>query len=604
MKFELAPSWVKEYQKAWGAADVLAGLTVAALVVPEGMAYAQLAGVPPETAFYAAPIGLLLYALFGSSRQLVVAVSGAVAVLSASTVGEIADPGSQEFIALTAALAMVAGAIALVAGLAKMGQLAQFLSESVLTGFIFGLALVIAIKQLPKMIGIEGEEGNFFERLWDVLSNLDEAHGLTVVVSLSALVAMVLIERYFEGVPAALVVLIGGIVAGEVFALADEDVEVIGEVPSGLVGPAFPDIAASDVLLLIVGGLGITVVAFAEAVGPARNFAAEHGYEIDENKELVGIGAANLGAGLFQGFSVGSSLSKSAANNRAGARTQMSLIVAAVATALVALFLTDTLTNLPEPTLGAIVVVAVSGMMKLSKMQRLWRLSRKDFFFAATALLGVLLFDALPGLGVAVLLSLGWLVFRAATPNLAVLGRQRNTANFVSVAEHPDAITIDGMLLIRVEENVFFANAHPIRSAVNELVAASDPHPDTVILDLETTVEVDLPGCDELRELAEDLDGSGVVLSLTRVHPHARQMFERAGVIAAVGAGHIYASNRHAVADHAARTGRYRDAQEVLAEASAALARLADLIPDTDAAARLRRAASDLAPDTATDPEV
>jgi SulP family sulfate permease len=603
VKLNLVPTWVKDYERSCAPLDLVAGLTVAALLVPEGMAYAQLAGVPPETAFYAAPIGLFLYALFGSSRQLVVAVSGAVAVLSASTVGEIAEPGSEEFIALTAALAMVAGAISLIAGLAKMGRLAQFFSESVLTGFIFGLALVIAVKQVPKLIGIEGEEGNFFERLWDIVINLDDAHGPTVVVGLSSLAAMVLIERYFERIPAALVVLIGGIIAGEVFDLAGDDVEVIGEVPSGLVGPALPDISASDVMLLIVGGLGITAVAFAEAVGPARGFAAEHGYEIDENRELVGIGAANLGAGLFQGFPIGSSLSKSAANDGAGAKTPMSLIVAAIATALVALFLTDTLTNLPEPALGAIVVVAVSGMMKVSKMQRLWRLSQKDFLFAATALLGVLLFDALPGLGVAVLLSLGWLVWQAATPNLAVMGRQQNTPEFVSLDEEPEAHTMPGLMLIRLKENLFFANAAAIRAVVKKTVNDADPRPDTVVLDLEATVDVDLPGCDELRELIEDLRAKDVTLSLTRVSQETRDLFDRAGVVEVLGADEIYPSNRAAVAGRAARTGRHRDAAVVLHRVAVELRGMADLMPDAEVADRMRRAASDLEPGDESNPD-
>ncbi len=485
--------WLRGYQKEWLPIDILAGLTVTALLVPEGMAYAQLAGVPPETAFYAAPVALVAYALLGSSRQLVVAVSATVAVISGSVVGKLADPGSGEFIALTAALAIVAGLISLLAGLFKLGRLAEFFSESVLTGFVFGLALTIAIKQVPKIFGLESDEGNFFERLWDIIVNLGDAHRPTVIIGVGALVVMLGLEHWFESIPAALVVLVGGILVGEIFNVADRAVQVVGELPSGLVGPAMPDIAAGDVSLLIAGALGIAVVAFAEAIGPAQQFASEHDDEVDTNRELIGIGAANIAAGAFQGFSVGSSLSKSAANDRAGAKTPMSLIIAAAFTALIALFLTGLFTNLPEPVLGAIVIVAILGMMNVAKMRRYWRTREADFWLAMTALVGVLLFDALMGLALAVLVSLAAVVWRAATPQLSTMGREQGTPGFVSVENRPNAEQIDGLLLVRIDENLFFANAGGVREHVIDEVARADPPVETVIVDLETTTWPNIP---------------------------------------------------------------------------------------------------------------
>ncbi len=590
MKTGFIPAWIPGYQRSWLPLDIIAGLTVAALVVPEGMAYAQLAGVPPETAFYAAPMGLILYALLGTSRQLVVAVSGAVSVMSATIVGRMAAGGSEEFITLTAGLAIMAGLISLAAGFLKLGRIAQFFSESVLTGFIFGLAMVIAVKQVPKMFGLEGEEGDFFERLWDVIIHLDEANAASVVIGLGTVALMLVLERWFEWIPAALVALVAGITVGEIFKVGDDGVEVIGEVPSGLVGPAIPDIAADNIAMLVVGGLAITLVSFAEAVGPARGFASEHGYEIDENRELIGIGGANLGAGFFQGFSVGSSLSKSAANERAGAHTPVSLIVAAIVTATVALFFTGILENLPEPTLGAIVIVAVSGMMKVPAMQRLWRISHRDFLFAATALVGVLLFDALPGLGIAVLLSLGAVVWRAATPNLTTLGRRHGRAEFVSIDHHDDAVTVEGIVLLRLEENLFFANAAAIRAAVKELVTASDPSPTALVLDLQATVDIDVPACDELRELAEDLESAEIAFGLTHVHSPVREMMHKTGVVDAIGTERIFASNPAAVSGLASATGRTVDARAITAEAAAGLAELARLSADAEVERRLRRA--------------
>jgi SulP family sulfate permease len=572
--------WLRGYKKKWLPIDLVAGLTVTALLVPEGMAYAQLAGLPPETAFYAAPVALVAYALLGSSRQLVVAVSATVAVISGSVVGEIADVGSEEFIALSAALAIVAGAISLLAGLFKLGRLAEFFSESVLTGFVFGLALMIAIKQVPKIFRLEPEEGNFFERTWDIVVNLGDAHGTSVVIGLGALAVMLGLERWFERIPAALVVLVGGILVGEIFDVADRGVEVVGKLPSGLAAPAIPDVAASDVTLLIVGGLGIAIVGFAEAIGPAQQFASEHDYEIDANRELIGIGAANVAAGAFQGFSIGSSLSKSAANDRAGAKTPMSLLVAAGLTALIALFLTRLFTNLPEPVLGAIVIVAVLGMMNVAKMRMYRRVRKADFWLAMTALVGVLLFDALIGLVVAVMVSLAAVVWRAATPQVSTMGRAPGSPALVSVENQPDAEQIDGLLLVRVDENMFFANAGGVREHVMTRFRGADPPVETVLLDLETTTWPDIPACDELLELNKALGKAGAVLALARVHADARALFELAGVADAVGEDNFYERDIEAIVDHLSRSGREIDDDRAAEVAATALKAIASHLGD------------------------
>ncbi len=341
---------------------------------------------------------------------------------------------------------------------------------------------------------------------------------------------MLLIERFADKVPAALVVLIGGVIAGTIFDLADEGVEVLGEVPSGLAAPALPDIAASDIGALIMGGLAIALVAFAEEVGPANEFASKHRYETDGNQELVGLGAANLGAGLFQGFPVGSSLSTSAANDGAGARSPLSLLVAAFVVVVVALFLTGTLENLPEPTLAAIVLVAISGLMKTPQMKRLWKISRRDFLLAATALAGVLIFDTLAGLTIAVIVSLGLVIWRASSASLAPLGRKPGSGEFVALSKNPESLTVDGLLIVRPEEPMFFANAASIRAAVRRAAEASETPLVAVVLDLEATVDIDVPGCDSLRELAEDLDRQNIQLGLTRVRSTMRQILDDTGV--------------------------------------------------------------------------
>ncbi len=560
-----------------------------ALLVPEGMAYAQLAGVPPETAFYAAPAGLILYALLGTSRQLVVAVSSAVAVTSASIIGERAATGSAEFITLTAALALITGLVMVVAGLLRFGQLSQFFSESVLTGFVFGLALVIAIKQLPKMLGLESGEGNFFQRLVELIEGIPEAHARTVIVGLSSLVVMLVLERWFERIPAALVTLVYGIVVSALFGLEERGVEVVGDIPSGLAAPAIPDLVAGDIGLLVAGGLGLGLLAFAEAIGPARQFASRHVYQVDPDQEMIAIGAANAGAGLFQGFAIGASLSKSAANDRAGARTPVSLVVAALATMGVALFLTPLFAPLPEATLGAIVVVAVSGMANVPEMRRLWSLRKVDFVLAMGALTATLLLEALLALGIAVAMSLLLLIWRVSRPNVSELGRLVGGDAFGDVDRHPESRTVPGLLLIRPNSELFFANAAGMRSAIVGRVQTAEPPVQVVLLDLEMTYELDVPGADMLNELNEDLERLGTTLMLARVHATTRDMLDSAGITDVLGQEAIFKRLLDGLINYLSAEGADSSEAELVADSLQAVLDALEDEGDLDAAGHVAR---------------
>lgn len=533
--------WLPKYERTWLRSDFLAGITIMALLVPEGMAYAELAGMPPQTAFYAAPIGLLLFAIFGTSRQLVVAVSSAIAVMSASIVGELAVSDTPEYIALTAALAILTGLVAILAGVLRLGRISQFFSDSVLAGFISGLALVISIKQLPKMFGFEGGHGNFWERLYDFVIHLNETHWLTLAVAITSLLLMVLIERRFHKIPAALVTMIYGIVVVSIFSLEAQGVHVIGDIPAGLAGPQLPAVTWSDLMLLLPGAIGLTLVMFAEAVGPARSFAGKHGDDINADQELIGLGFANAGAGLFQGFPIGASLSKSAANDTAGAHSQMSGIFAAGLTALVALFLTPLFYNLPEATLGAIVIVAIAGMVKVEKFRRLYRVRKLDFALGLVALLGVLTFEeTLAGLLVAVVVSLLALVARASQPRLSILGRRPGRIVYGDVAQHPDYETVPGLLVVRPDEGIFFANADTLRDEIRALINDREPPVLAVLLDLEMTTDLDVPGAEMLAELKKDLSQANVALMLTRVRSGTRLILDRSGVTAVIGQENFY----------------------------------------------------------------
>ena len=534
-------SWLPGYDRKWLRTDLIAGITITALLVPEGMAYAELAGMPPEVIFYAAPVALLLYAIFGTSRQLVVVVSSVQAVMSYSIISALAPPETSEFIILTTALAITAGLVSVLAGILHLGRIAQFFSSSVLAGFVSGLAVVIIVKQLPKIFGIESGSGNVWERLYDLVIHLPETHLLTLAVGLSTLVLMLLMEHYFHKIPAALVVMIYGIVIASVLGLAERGVHVIGEIPAGLSGPALPNIAIDQWLSLIPGALALSLVVFAEAIGPARSFATKHRYAISPDQELIAIGAANIGAGLFHGFPMGSSLSKSAANDAAGAKTQMSGIIAAGLTIIVALFLTPLFTNLPEATLGAIVIVAVSGMFKWQEMLRFYRLRRLDFILALVTFLGVLTFEeALWALLLAVVLSLLALVWRASQGRVSELGLGREKLIFEEMGPDSDAKPISGLLIFAPEESLFFVNADTVRTQITNRLAASAEPVKSVILDLELTNEIDVPSADMLEELEADLDAAGVQLMLARVRPPVRALLDRSGVTEAIGAENIY----------------------------------------------------------------
>lgn len=558
-------AWVPGYQASWLRLDLIAGLTVCAILVPEGMAYAQLAGMPPETAFYAAPAALLAYAVLGSSRQLVVAVSSAIAIMSAATISLLAPGGTAEYAALTAALALLAGLISIAAGLLKLGRIAQFFSESVLVGFVFGLALLITIKQIPKLLGIEAHGDSAVQLLVAIIPKVGETDLMTLVIGVAGIAAMILMERLVPRLPAALVVMLGSIAASVALGLEAHGVAIVGNLPAGLKGPSLPGAGLEALPLLLGGAAGIALVAFAEAIGPANEFAQRHGGGIDPNRELVAIGAANAGAGLFSGFPIGSSLSKSAANDRAGAKTPASLVTAAAATAVVALFLTPLFEPLPEATLGAVVVVAVSGMMKVGKLRRLWDLRRADFWLAMIALVGVLSVETLEALALAVIVSLGLMIWRTSEARLTFLGRARGGLEPVDLSVEPSA-EIPGLLIARPDEMLFFANAASVRDAVVRAAAGTLPRPTVVLLDLSLTPEVDVPGVEALESLHRRLAADGIELWLCYVRPAVRDLLERAGALAVIGPGHVHARLVDGVLAFVLGTPEARDRVAVLTD--------------------------------------
>ncbi len=529
---------LRAYRRTWLTGDLVAGLTVWAVLVPEALAYATIAGVSPVVGLYAAPAALVLYAAFGSSRHLVVGPMSATAALSASTVAQFVAPNGGAFTAMTTALALVVGAVALVAGLGRLGFLANFISEPVLKGFIVGLALTIIMGQLPALFGVSKGGGDFFAKLWDLLTKLGDTNGATLAVGVLSLALVLGLRRVAPVVPASLVAVALGVLAVKAFALDDHGVEIVGNIKSGLPDVGLPDVSTGDLGDLVGPALGVMLVGFAEGLGAAKTYAAKAHYEIDANRELLGLGAANMASGLVSGMVVNGSLSKTAVNGSAGARSQISGLVCAALTVLTLLFLTGLFEELPEATLAAVVIAAVIELVDVGALVALYRVhtralgrafgvaARPDFIAAVAAMLGVLVLDTLPGLFIGIASSLLLLVYRVSRPRGAARAHVRGTpGQYGDIERHPENEVPDGIVVLRVESGLFFANAEHVRGVVRRHVAHDTG---AVILDAETMPFVDVSAARMLTALAEDLERTGVLLVLARDVGQVRDVLSRA----------------------------------------------------------------------------
>lgn len=512
------------YRRSWLRPDVVAGLTVWAVLVPEALAYATIAGVPPVVGLYAAVPSLVLYALAGSSRHLVVGPMSATAALSAALVTPLAGADGGRYLALTAVLAIATGVVGLLAGLLRLGFVASFISEPVLKGFIIGLALVIIAGQVPKLLGIGKHDGDFFDQVWGVLTHLGDTEWRTLLVGVLSLALVLGVRRWLPLVPGSLLAVLGGILLVALLDLDDKGVEIVGPIESGVPAPGLPTGAAlRDYLDLLGPAVGVLLIGFAEGLGAAKTYAAKAGYEVDANRELVGLGAANLGAGFFAGMVVNGSLSKTAVNGSAGAKTQVSGLVVAVLTVLTLLFLTGLFEQLPEATLAAVVIAAVVELVDIAALRRLYRVwtewlggiygaaARADFIAAVAALLGVLLFGTLPGLLIGIGIAMVLLVYRTSQPHIAALAPRGPL--WLDVARHRDLTPRPDLLVVRVESGLYFVNADFVRRRVQQLCGARTR---LVVLDAETSPVIDVTAAAMLVDLRDTLARRGVDFRIAR----------------------------------------------------------------------------------------
>ncbi len=422
MRFLPGLALARRYQPEWLRYDLAAGVVLTALLVPQGMAYAELAGLPPVTGIYATMVPLLAYALFGPSRILVMGPDSAVVPLVAATVIPIAGADPEQRMAVAATLAVAVGVLCVIGGLARLGFVTELLSKPVRVGFLAGIAIVVIVDQLAKVLGIDVEAQGLFLSLWELVSSLGEIQPLTAAIGLGTIVVLVVLRRLWPRSPGPLVAVAGGIALVVLFGLQDQ-LATVGEVPAGLPLPSVPTLDLAQLPSILVGALAIALVAFADTSVLSRSYASRLGDRVNPDQELFALGAVNVAAGFFQGFPISSSSSRTPAAEAAGAKSQLTGLVAAVAIGLVLLFATGILAPLPEATLAAIVIVAVSWLIDLDTLRRLARLNRADFGLAIAALLGVAHIGVIPGIGIAIGLSLATLLWRAWHPYTAVLGR-------------------------------------------------------------------------------------------------------------------------------------------------------------------------------------
>jgi high affinity sulfate transporter 1 len=532
--------WLPGYRRAWLLPDILAGLAVWAVIVPESMAYAGIVGVPPIMGLYTIVPPLIAYALLGTSHLLVVGPDTATGLISALTVGAIAVQGTADFNALTSTLAILIGAFFLLFGALRMGWVAAFIPTPVMRGFIEGLVCVTIIGQVPHLLGIDSTFGNFFTKLWFLLRHLPDAALAPVLTGSLSLVAMLSLRRLAPRIPAALVVaviatILVGLASGEA-----AGVSVVGDLPSGLPHLALPKLDPAKLRDLVPGALAIVLVGYAEALGSAKAAAIQAGGDINPNQELIAHGPANILSGLFGGFLVVGSLSKTSVAMAAGARTQLANLVAAVFCFLTLVLLTPLFRGMPHPALAAIVIAAMLHLSKPGYLRDLLARDHREFALAAVVIAGELTLGVLQGIALGVALSLLMLTYRTSHPQGAVLGQLPGTEAYRDVRRHPEALTLPELLIWRAGGDLFFASIGHFDEGLKAALAASRPRAKHVLVDADSVNFVDTSACDAALNTIKELQSQGITFAFARVRDEVRERLRLGGIEAIVGASNFY----------------------------------------------------------------
>jgi high affinity sulfate transporter 1 len=517
---------LSRYERNWLRPDLGAGLSVAAIALPVGIAYSELAGVPAVVGMYSAIFPLLAYALFGSSRQLMTGPDAATCIIAAASLAPLAGGDPERYLALMVLLTLMTGALYILAGVGRLGFIANFLSRPILTGYLNGIALIIMVGQLPKLLGYQGEESEFFPKLAEFVYKVDQSHLPTLLLGFGLLVVLLILRRTVPRLPVALIVVVAGIGLVVALGLDEQNVAVLGSVPAGLPTMHFAAVDTTTLISLSLDASGIVLVSFTSGVLTAKSFARRNRYEIDANQELIAFGASNLASGLAQGFPVTGADSRTAVNNAMGGKTQLVGIVAAVTMLLVLFFLTGPLAFIPTAALAAVIMVAAFGLFDFSELRNLYEISRRELLLSVGTTLGVLILGVLPGVLLTVLLSLLWLLYVVSRPHDAVLGRVKDIRGFHDLADFPEAHIIPGLVLYRFDANLVFFNADYFRTRVRAIIAAAQQPVEWFVLDGSSVNVVDATAIQKIDELREELAERGIVFGVARVKQSLERHFE------------------------------------------------------------------------------
>jgi high affinity sulfate transporter 1 len=523
--------WLGEYRAAWLPGDVIAGVTLAAYAIPVSLAYAGLAGLPPQVGVYGYLLGGLGYALLGSSRQLAIGPTSAISLMIAGTVAAMAEGDAQRYAQIASLAGFTVALLCLFAWALRLSALVKLISDSILVGFKAGAGLTIAMTQLPSLFGVAGGGQNFFERALLFAGQLGQTNLVVLAIGVIAIALLVLGARWLPGKPVALGVVALSIVAASVLGLSALGVATTGQIPAGLPTLVGPALRLRDVEGIVPLAAGCLLLAYIESVSAARTFAEKHGHALDPRQELLGIGAANLAAALGHGYPVAGGLSQSAVNDRAGARTPLALVVASITLALCLLFLTGLMQNLPKAVLAAVVLTAVYGLLDFPALLRMWRVSRLDFYAAAIALAAVLLLGILQGILLAATASILMLLMRASRPHVAFLGRVPGTAIYSDLARHPENEPLPGVIAFRPEASLLYINADAVlESVLDRLHVAGTPDVRLVVCDLSASPSIDLAGSRMLHELHKELAVHGIALRIVGARGRVRDLLRADGL--------------------------------------------------------------------------
>jgi high affinity sulfate transporter 1 len=538
--------WLPKYDRRWLRGDVAAGIAVTALIVPKNLGYAGIAGVPLQNGLYAAAAGALIYAVFCTSRQISTGPSSSLAAVAGGAV-LVTGLGGDQAAQLVAAITLLTGVLFLLLALLKLGWIAHFLSKAVVTGFLAGAAVDVVIGELPKLTGTSADGDSAWAELASWARTLGDTHWTTLLVGVVALAVILALRFTVPAIPGALVLVVGGLLASAIFDLSSHGVAVVGDVPRGLPAPMLPDydIVRHNLSVIVIAAAALLLIGFSQTAGDARAFATRHRYRIDVDQESVAQGMANVGAGVFQGMPVSTSLSASSLNESAGARTPVASLVTGGLVLATLIVLAPLFSELPKAVLAAIIIDAVVfGMIDIPELRRLYRVTRFDFWIAVAAILGVLSAGVLAGVVIGIVLSLGWLVYVATQPSMPLLGREPNTQVFRDIRENPADQTYAGITVLRIDGGLFFATAEALENRIRALVG-SDTR--TLVLDLEGVNFVDSQGSAKLAEIHGFLEADGVAFHVARVKPRVRSVLQADGVVDLIGADHIHGNVHRAV---------------------------------------------------------